>query len=350
MNSHFLIPGEFSKLTGGYVYDRYITAGLIKKGHNVTIHQLEEDFPFPGEKSIDQCAEIFRQIPAGEPVIIDSLAFGPMYPVLSGDHGKHPIVALMHLPLTLNPGYSSHQKNQLKQMEKSAFPLANKIVVTSEYTARMVSQLGVSFSDIEVIIPGVEAIGPKPSYPSNPRRLLCVASYLPSKGQDILIKALSPLISKDWILDCYGQQDLDRDYVTSLFSLVRDNNLNDRVFIHGPASGEELSAAYLDAELFILPSVFETYGMVLTEALAHGVPVITTTGGGIPETVPPSMGKFFNPGDVYALHSILESLLENSVLYGKLTGEAAKYHIQAHSWKKSIKAFENLLVRKIHIK
>jgi glycosyltransferase involved in cell wall biosynthesis len=124
--------------------------------------------------------------------------------------------------------------------------------------------------------------------------------------------------------------------------------LNDRVFIHGPASGEELSAAYLDAELFILPSVFETYGMVLTEALAHGVPVVTTTGGGIPETVPSAMGKFFNPGDVYGLHSILESLFENPVQYGKLAFEASKYHLQAHSWEESIEAFEKLLIKIIN--
>ncbi|HEY4787997.1 MAG TPA: glycosyltransferase, partial [Bacteroidales bacterium] len=116
-----------------------------------------------------------------------------------------------------------------------------------------------------------------------------------------------------------------------------------KVFIHGTISGEALSEAYVTSDLFVHPSEFETYGMALAESLAHGVPVVASTGGGICKTVPAKMAQFFKPGDVYGLQAILEELFENSELYKRLYTQALTYHEHVQSWQKSCDLFEKAI-------
>jgi glycosyltransferase involved in cell wall biosynthesis len=160
-----------------------------------------------------------------------------------------------------------------------------------------------------------------------------------------LINALHSLKDKRWILNCYGNQDLDRDYFAELQLQVNNFDLENRVLLHGPMLHHELTKIYLDADLFILPSYFETYGMVLTEALVHGLPVIASMGGGILETVPASMGKFFKPGDKISLQKILKLVLEDLWVYSEMCNNASKYYQQANSWATSVESFEEVLVR-----
>jgi glycosyltransferase involved in cell wall biosynthesis len=345
MNVHFLIPGDINTLTGGYVYDKKIFAGLSEKGHKVTIHQLGEDFPFPKETSLAESKKILREIPPGEPVIIDSLAFGPMISVISEYYRKNSIIALVHLPLSFNPGFSAEISGNFAKQEKTAFDFTAGIVTTSSYTCRLLAGYNIDPSRIDIIKPGAEAKERKIIYLPFPKKLLCIGSYLENKGQSLLIKALALLKDKDWILNCYGNPDLDRKYFEGLQVLIKNLNLEEKVLLHGIVLHEKLSKIYLEADLFVLPSHFETYGMVLAEALVHGLPVIASTGGGILDTVPASMGKFFNPGNELDLVKIIKLILEDPTIYSEMCNNAAMYYRQANSWATSVELFEQMLVR-----
>jgi glycosyltransferase involved in cell wall biosynthesis len=321
---------------------------LSEKGHQVRIHNLRNDFPFPDNLSLRECKEILDHITPGDPILIDSLAAGPLLPVLAPLYDKHPFVALIHLPLSHNLDIPLSQREILAQQEKSVMSLSAGLVVTSKYTGELIADWGIDSHVIHVILPGVEAEEQKNSYPTLPRNLLCVANYLENKGQLLLIKALAEMKMFNWVMNFYGHQDIDKRYVSELLSQIRHHGLANRIFIHGPISGSALTQAYLHSDLFILPSYFETYGMVLTEALAHGIPVIASTGGGIPYTVPPSMGILFKPGDIRELQLIAKAILENTWLYGKLWNEAANYHKQVNTWTQSVEEFEKLLQKLFH--
>src|SRR5262249_62134780 len=73
----------------------------------------------------------------------------------------------------------------------------------------------------------------------------------------------------------------------------------------------EVAPLSLSADLFVLPSRFEGYGMAYPEAIAHGVPVIGTTAGAIPQTVSAEAGVLVAPDDVEALVGTLQRLIAN---------------------------------------
>ena len=340
MNIHFLIPEDINLLKGNYVYNKRIAEGLKAIGHQVIIQQLPDDFPFPSDTSLQQCRQIMGAIPQAEPVIIDNLVFGVIPDILKDFYLQKPIVALVHITLSADPNLTAYQREMVLSLEKKAQKYAKKFIVSSSYTANLLTAAGIEKNQINVIIPGVDNYPQKKIYPGKPSKLLSIANFTRNKGYMTLMKALTALKNKDWELHCYGNLNFDKEYVDELQMIIRRNGLKEKVWLHGPVSGKELSDVYLNADLFIHASNFETYGMAVAEALAHGIPVITSTGGGICETVPVKMGQFFNPGDVYVLQTIIEELLENPQLYKTLYTEASTYHNQVHTWQKSLESFE----------
>ena len=344
MNLHFLIPGDIDTLASCYIYDKKIIEGLKNKGHKVALYRLADDFPFPSDKSLKHCQEVVKSIPKSEPIIIDSLAFGIIPSVIKKVSTTNPIIGLIHLPLSADPNYSAYQRTLITSQEMEAFKLATKFIVTSEYTLEVLLNLGIEKHKINLVIPGIDNFPQKKKYPEIPTKLLSIANLCRSKDHAILVRALTALKDKNWVLDCYGNLDLDREYLADFQSMIRKNHLQNKILIHGTISGQELSDAYLNADLFVHPSEFETYGMALAEALSHGIPVIATTGGGICKTVPAKMGQFFKPSDVYGLQSILEELFENPEVYKKLYTQASTYKDKAQTWTKSIDLFETALL------
>jgi len=343
MHLHFLIPGDIDTLSSCYIYDKRLVEGLKKKGHDVEVYRLGDDFPFPSEDSLNHCHKVIKSIPSAEPIIIDSLAFGTIPSILKEVSATNPIVALIHLPLSMDPNYSAYQRTLFTSPEMEAFSLATKFVVSSEYTFEILLNLGIEAHKINLIIPGIDHFPQKKNYPEKPAKLLSIANLCRSKDHAILVRALTALKDKDWVLHCYGNLDMDRDCLADFQAMIRKNSLQKKILVHATISGKELSDAYLDADLFVHPSDFEIYGMALAEALAHGIPVIASTGGGICKTVPAKMGQFFKPSDVYGLQSILEELFENPDVYKKLYTQALTFAKNAQTWEKSADLFEEAI-------
>src|SRR5262249_6256539 len=132
------------------------------------------------------------------------------------------------------------------------------------------------------------------------------------KGYDVLVAALARLTHLHWRLVIAGDCGRSPQAFARLNADIARFSLVDRISLLGAVTTEQLATLYASADLFVLPSRFEGYGMAYAEAIAHGVPVIGTTAGAIPETVPASAGVLVPPDDVAALAAALQRLIEDS--------------------------------------
>jgi glycosyltransferase involved in cell wall biosynthesis len=339
------IPGDLSIVTGGYAYDRRIIAELQRLGWQVELVHLGDGFPRP---SADQKAHAEAQLLAtasDRPIVIDGLAFGVLPEAAAALHRTHQVVALVHHPLALETGLSEHESEALLESERAALASTRHVITTSPWTADLlVERFGVDRERLTIILPGTD---PAPFARGNdtPLSLLSVGAIGPRKSFDLLVEALAPLADRPWRLTIAGDRDRDPAATARLDALIAKHGLRGRIEVPGTISAEQLEALYATADLFVLASRFEGYGMAFAEALAHGLPVIGTTGGATPSTVPASAGRLVAPGDVAALTGALRELIEDADRRRVLAAGARAAAAQLPTWEESGARFSDLLLR-----
>jgi glycosyltransferase involved in cell wall biosynthesis len=244
-------------------------------------------------------------------VVVDGLAFGVLPEAAAALCREHPVIALVHHPLALETGLSPEQASQLHASERAALACARRVIVTSPATARLLAaSYGVSAARIAVVPPGTDAAAPPHRSNGGIVRLLAVGAVVPRKGYDVLTAALAAITDLQWTLSIVGDHTRDPDCAAQLEAQIAGCGLAKRVALLDAVSDARLVDLYRSADLFVLPSRFEGYGMAFAEAIAHGLPVIGTTAGAIPETVPEGAGVLVPPDDAQALAAALRRLIE----------------------------------------
>jgi glycosyltransferase involved in cell wall biosynthesis len=162
-----------------------------------------------------------------------------------------------------------------------------------------------------------------------------VATITPRKGHGLLIEALAGIDRDTWRLDCIGSLTRDRACVAALRELIARNGLETQVRLLGEYRPEQLPRAYDEADLFALPSFHEGYGMAFAEALANGLPIVATTAGAIPYTVPDSAGLLVPPGDVDALRTALARAIADHALRARLSEGARRAGAALPDWREA---------------
>jgi glycosyltransferase involved in cell wall biosynthesis len=314
----FVIPGDITLPTGGYAYDRRVLADLSAAGVACTHVALPGTYPSPSKEDLAETARSLSAVPDDTVLLIDGLAYGAM----PGDviaALKHRIVALVHHPLCLEAGLAPMRARYLQQTEQMALALAEHVIVTSPTTARtLTADFAVPPAKITVAIPGTDA-APRARGTGQPLQLLAVGSIVPRKGYDILAAAL-PLIpaAMDWRLTIVGAVRDDAARAKLEAGLAAKDSagrpLAERVTLTGGVNDQTLARLYDQADLFVMPSLYEGFGMVLTEAMARGLPIVCTTGGAASETVPDPAAIKVLPGDASAFGQALASALSNADL------------------------------------
>jgi glycosyltransferase involved in cell wall biosynthesis len=244
--------------------------------------------------------------------VIDGLAFGALPEAAAALGATHSLVALVHHPLALETGLSAAASASLRASERAALACARHVIATSTTTARLLAaDYDVPSERLSVVEPGTERVATPQRRVESVIALLAVGAVVPRKGYDVLVAALARLKHLPWRLviagDCGRSVDTFRRLVADIAAL----GLSDRVQLAGTVTAEELASLYASADLFVLPSRFEGYGMAYAEAIAHGVPVIGTNAGAIPETVPADAGVLVPPDDVDMLAATLQRLMDN---------------------------------------
>jgi glycosyltransferase involved in cell wall biosynthesis len=309
----FAVPGDLGTPTGGYTYDRRIVAELPALGWQPEVINLGEGFPYPtADTRASACARL-SSLPQGRPLVIDGLAFGALPDVAEGLRARHPLVALVHHPLALESGLGAAESAALHASERAALACARHVVATSAKVARLLmDDYGVSPDGMSVVQPGTDRVPARPRNENSVVQLLAVGSLVPRKGYDVLIAALARLTHLPWRLTVVGDCGRSPQTARQIRADIARFALADQVALLGTVGTDKLVPLYASADLFVLPSRFEGYGMAYAEALAHGVPVVGTTAGAIPATVPANAGVLVPPDDVEALAAALQRLITNA--------------------------------------
>ncbi|MCA1771347.1 MAG: glycosyltransferase [Halomonas sp.] len=343
-----MVAGDPNQRTGGYLYDAHIVSALRAQGWAVEVIGLDGAFPDADATAAQALEHALAAQPDGATVVIDGLALGALPDVVTRHVERLAITALVHHPLGDELGLDADDQKRLHQSELHALAAVSQIIVTSHFTARRLSALADAYAiplkaSTTVVEPGVEQAPVSPACePGEPLNLLCVATLTPRKGQDVLIEALSGLTASRWRCDCFGGA-RDAEFTLRLQYLIECHDLEGHITLHGECGHDTLEAAYQNAHALVLPSWYEGYGMVVTEALAHGLPVITTTGGALRDTLPAGAGLSVEPGDVDALQGAIERFCDDADLRASLRQGAIAARQTLKDWPAAAEAFASAL-------
>jgi glycosyltransferase involved in cell wall biosynthesis len=310
---HFVLPGPIDTSTGGYRYDRQMVRELRALRWRVEVHELPAEFPFPSPDALEVTRAVFAAIPDEALVLVDGLAFGVL-PELARTQAKRlRLTALVHHPLHEETGLDAIQQQHLFESERRALSLARAVFVTSPATSRSMLASGLVSAPPVVAVPGTTR-GPMRTASSHAdSRLICVATLTPRKRHALLVDALARARDLPWTLDCVGSLDMHPPTVVALRAQLASHGLEDRVRLLGERPADQLGALYRRADLFVLASEFEGYGMALAEALVQGLPVIATRTGAASDLVRGEAGRLVEPGDLGGLTAALRELLGDPV-------------------------------------
>ena len=335
----FLVPGDLGTRTGGYTYDRHIVAGLRALQWEVEVQGLGEGFPSPGADALAQAERVIDALPDGALTVVDGLAFGVL-PELMQRHAKRLCwVALVHHPLALETGLDAMRQRALFNSERAALAHARGVIVTSPSTARALADFDVEAARIAVVEPGTDPAPLAAGSGGKALSLLCVATVTPRKGHALLIEALAGLKDRSWVLHCAGSLVMAPACASEVLRAIEHHGLQARVVLHGEQDEAGLRALYAKADAFVLPSFHEGYGMALAEALAHGLPVISTRAGAIPDTVPEGAGVLVGPGSVPELREALRRLMDDGASRTQLAAGARAARARLPDWARSSARF-----------
>jgi glycosyltransferase involved in cell wall biosynthesis len=324
---HVVVPegiDDPARPSGGNTYDRQVCRGLAALGWTVHEHAVSGAWPRAGAAEHAALARAIRRIPDGAVVLLDGLVACAAPAVLVGQASRLRQVVLVHMPL-------GHRR------ERDVLAAAAAVVTTSAWTRQRLAELyALPLDRIHVAEPGVDAAAIGPGTDAGDA-LLCVAAVTPGKGHDVMLDALATATDLSWRLACVGSLERDPAFADGVQRRARDSGLRGRVRFLGPRTGEGLDRAYTGADLLVLASHAETYGMVLTEALARGVPVLAAEVGGVGEAMGHGddgtrPGLLVPPGDPVALGAALRDWLGDDELRGRLRRAARERRASLRGW------------------
>jgi glycosyltransferase involved in cell wall biosynthesis len=279
-----LVPGNIRHNSGGNVYNTALAQGLEHLGAEVTIQPVAGYWPVGSKEERRRLAGLLTTgTTAGTATvtIVDGLvASGAPDAMEAAAAAGHAPWVLLHMPLDEHP-----------DLEVRALRAAAGVICTSGSAAAEITRRH-GLAGIRAALPGTErgqlAAG------SEPPRLLAVAALLPNKDQLILLGALALLQDLEWTAALVGSDTADTDYARQVAAAVEQHGLGGRVQLPGELTGEALEQQWHAADLSLLISKVEAFGMAVTESVARGVPVIVRAGTGAVEAL--GLGAGPGPG------------------------------------------------------
>ncbi|TDC91085.1 glycosyltransferase family 4 protein [Actinomadura sp. 7K507] len=321
----FVVPGDIDDAdvpSGGNRYDRRLREALEASGRTVRELAMPGAWPRPGDAARRGLARSLAALPGGTVVLLDGLVACGVPEIIVPEAERLKLAVLVHLPLADEPGQADLDAGERKVLEA-----AGAVVATSPWAKEhLISHHGLEPSRVHAVTPGTDPAS-LASGTDGATGLLSVASVTPRKGHDVLVEALATVAHLPWRCEFAGPLSRDPEYVARLHRLIGRHRLGDRVHLEGPLAGKRLDDAYAAADLLVLASRAETYGMVVTEALARGIPVLATSVDGVPDTLgwDPSgavPGLLVPPDDPAAMGGALRRWLVEPELRSRLRAAA----------------------------
>lgn len=335
---HVVLPDGIDdpgRPSGGNTYDRHVCRGLRSLGWSVHEHPVRGSWPWPDGASLNVLDGVIRRIPDDALVLLDGLVASTAPEVLVPQTRRLRLVVLVHMPLGHRP--ADNRVGEVRRRERAVLSAAAAVVTTSGWSRRRLLELySVAADRVLVAQPGVAAAELAPGTGTG-GALLCVAAVRFDKGHDVLLEAFAAVSELSWHCVCLGSLDREPAFVESLRRRSSHIGLTGRVDFPGPRTGPDLDASYAAADVIVLPSRAETYGMVITEALARGLPVIAADVGGVTEALGHGSagirpGLLVSPEDPTALAAAIRTWLTDAGLRGRLRRAARERRESLSGW------------------
>lgn len=331
-----VVPGSIAGRTGGYVYDRRMVEGLRLRAWHVDVVELDGSFPRPTAAAAARAGAAFAAVPDGTAVLVDSLALGALPDELEAHAARLRLVALVHLPLCAAVTLNRRDVAAVAARERRALAAVRLAIVTGRHTVALMADHDLRAPRIVVVEPGTARGRTADGSGSATLHMLCVATVNRGKGHADLIAALAALPTRAWHLTCAGSLDRDREAVAHVRTVIREHGLEPHVTLAGELDAEAVEAFYLRSDLFVLATLQETYGMAVAEALSHGLPVVSTKTGAIPELVGDAAGILVAPGDRAALAAALQRVVADDGVCARLRAGALRARETLRSWETAV--------------
>jgi glycosyltransferase involved in cell wall biosynthesis len=325
---HLVLPAGYDdphRPSGGNVYDAQLCAGLAEVGWTVVTHEVPGAWPEPDPAISIDVEHQLALIPDGQVAIVDGLLGTVAAAPLIRHASRLRLVALVHMPGP--PGGPPGD----------VLRAARLVISTSDWTARTLLEAHDLLVDrMLVALPGAPT-AELVTGTATGGSLLCVAAVTQSKGHDVLFAALAGLQDREWTCVCVGALDREPAFVDRQRNALADDGIADRVRFVGPLAGADLEHAYAEADLLILPTRLESYGLVVVEALARGLPVIATSVGGVAEALGHEAdgrrpGILVEAGDARALREAVAQWLDGAELRADLRAAAQSRRGVLRGW------------------
>jgi glycosyltransferase involved in cell wall biosynthesis len=330
----FVVPGRLDQLTGGYLFERQVVEGLRARGRSVRVIELTGRDPATK-------AAVIAGLPEDSKVVVDGLALNRLGDLIAAQAGRLRLVAFVHGPLAQETDLLPAAAERAALREAQLLSRVRGVLCPSRKTAAAVEGYGVPPERIAVVAPGAARPRSPAAVRHGPvRELLCVANLVPRKGHTLLVEALAGIRRLDWRLTCIGSLTRDPATTRAVRRKISTTGLAGRIVLAGEWPQKRLGHAYREADAFVLPSFHEGYGMVYAEAMVHGLPVIATTAGAIPDTVPRHAGLLVPPGDRPALTRALRRVLRQPALAARMAAGSRAAGARLPGWRQATQLWE----------
>jgi glycosyltransferase involved in cell wall biosynthesis len=334
-DAYFVVPDGIddpARPSGGNTYDRHLCRELGAHGWSTHERAVAGFWGRPDAASFAALEETLGQIPDDAVVLLDGLIASTAPEVLVPQASRLRPVVLVHMPLGHRP-----RDGAARRREGAALAAATTIVTTSAWSRRRLVELyDLPTERVRVAEPGAEPAEPASGSGAG-EALLCVGAVTFEKGHDILLEALESISALAWHCTCVGSLDREPGFVDALRRRSPAGGPGARVSFPGPRTATDLDRTYASADLLVHAPRAETYGLVVTEALARGLPVIATEVGGLAEALGEGVagirpGLLVAPEDPAALAGALRAWLGDAELRARLRRAAGERRESLPRW------------------
>ena len=342
MRAAFVTVGDTSRRTGGYLYNARVIAGLRDRG--IEVEEIVAAGASPEEQESAATNLGARLKPAAfDATVVDALARVAVAPHLDRWRAACPVVAMVHELPSVAGDESAKNVIRAREYEKPLLR-ADRLVAVSGHGQRLLEDRGVPADRIQVVPPGFDRLDTPTagSASGGPVRVLCVAQWIPRKGILSLVDAWTRRERPGAVLELIGETDTEPEYAERVWAAITAAS-DTSIIVHGSVDDVTLAQAYAAADLFVLPSVYEGYGMVYAEALSFGLPVIACGVGPVPDLVRREAAVLVPPNDPGTLSEALDILIEDPALRRRMSGAARRRAEDLPRWEDTVVGFETAL-------
>ncbi|MHA7271820.1 glycosyltransferase family 4 protein [Arthrobacter sp. TMT4-20] len=319
MELGLVIPGGLPGPSGGSIYNDQLAAALGEAGHRVTMTPIRGDWPNGSPADHQKLAEALGKTSGktDAPVLVDGLmASAAPEAIRAAVDAGGTVWVLLHLPLPAETGLTDQEMKAFAASEEAALRHASGVICTSQWARDdLIRRYGLE--QVHVVPPGTEPAAVAAG--SAPPHLVMLGSLTPRKNHSMVLSALADLADLPWTASLVGGASPQGSTHVAMLHDQAAAFEPGRITIPGVLQGPALDAEWARSDLLLLPSLAETFGMVVTEGLARGIPGVVGRGTGAVEaltggTAGQLPGAVVDPHDPQELAATLRDWLTDSSL------------------------------------